>query len=215
MKESLFVFSVGFLAQILFSARILVQWLLSEKSKRVESPTLFWVLSIAGSYLLCWYGWLRDDFSIILGQFIAYYIYLWNLNEKGWWQKVPRLFKAVLVLTPVLVGALMLNDAGHFADNFLKNEQIPLWLLILGSAGQVIFTLRFVYQWLYSYRSKESLLPAGFWIISLVGSLIIVIYGIIRLDPVLVLGQSVGFVAYSRNLVIGYHTSIKQPDYEN
>lgn len=31
----------------------------------------------------------------------------------------------------------------------------------------------------------------------------IVIYGIIRLDPVLVLGQSVGFVAYTRNLIIG------------
>jgi lipid-A-disaccharide synthase-like uncharacterized protein len=79
-----------------------------------------------------------------------------------------------------------------------------MWLLVFGSAGQVIFTLRFVYQWIYSARRNESILPATFWIISLVGSGIIVAYGIFRLDPVLILGQSVGFIAYSRNIVIGH-----------
>ena len=66
--------SIGFLAQLFFSARILVQWILSERAKRVVSPSIFWILSLAGSFLLCLYGWLRDDFSIILGQFISYYI---------------------------------------------------------------------------------------------------------------------------------------------
>ncbi len=136
----------------------------------MESPTVFWMLSIAGSYLLCWYGWLRDDFSIILGQFIAYYIYLWNLYEKKVWTKLSWLLRAVLMLTPLLVGGLMLHDAETFMNDFLRNDKIPFWLLLFGSAGQIIFTLRFVYQWIYSYRLKESLLPVGFWIISLVGS---------------------------------------------
>lgn len=209
MKDHIFFYSIGFLAQAFFSARIIFQWILSEKAKKVVSPSIFWVLSIAGSYLLCIYGWLRDDFSIILGQFISYYIYLWNLKEKGIFKKMPVLFQGILLITPAIAAAFMLHDAQHFVETFFRNEKVPLWLLIFGSMGQVIFTLRFVYQWVYSYRHKESLLPAGFWVISLIGCSIIVIYGLIRLDPVLALGQSVGFVAYFRNLMIG-HKSSKQ-----
>lgn len=206
MIEKLLILSIGLLAQALFSARILFQWILSEKAKQVVSPAIFWILSIAGSYLFCLYGWFRHDFSIILGQFISFYIYLWNLAEKGIWSKVPRLLQLLLLFTPVVAGGWMLHDAEAFVQNFLRNDKVPLWLLVFGSMGQIIFTLRFVYQWAYSFHYKKSLLPAGFWIISLVGSLVIVIYGIIRHDVVLILGQSVGFVAYSRNLMIGYRT---------
>jgi lipid-A-disaccharide synthase-like uncharacterized protein len=198
------VFAIGFLAQALFSSRIIVQWVLSERAKRVVSPTVFWVLSIAASYLLCLYGWLRNDFSIILGQFISYYVYLWNLRLKGVWTKLHAIFRATLLLTPVVAAAAMATDADNFSKIFFHNSDVPLWLLLFGSAGQVIFTLRFVYQWAYSRRHSESLLPAGFWIISLVGSTIIISYGLFRLDPVLILGQSVGFVAYVRNLMIGH-----------
>ncbi len=201
--SSTLVFVIGFIAQALFSARILCQWILSERAKRVVSPTIFWVLSIAASYLLCLYGWLRDDFSIIFGQFISYYVYLWNLKSKGVWGGLHVVFKALLVLTPVAAALLALNNAEAFIDTFFHNDDVPMWLLVFGSAGQVIFTLRFVYQWAYSVRHKESSLPAGFWIISLVGSSIIISYGIFRLDPVLILGQSVGFVAYLRNIIIG------------
>lgn len=210
LVENIIVSCIGFLAQAFFSARILFQWILSEKAKKVVSPSIFWILSIAGSYLLCLYGWFRHDFSIILGQFISYYIYLWNLSEKGIWQKVPLILKLFLILTPIVAGGLMLHDAESFVRNFFQNEKVPLWLLVFGSMGQIIFTLRFVYQWAYSFHYKESLLPAGFWIISLVGSLAIVVYGIFRLDPVLILGQSVGFVAYGRNLVIG-HRNVSNP----
>ena len=75
------VYIIGFLAQIFFSARILVQWILSEKAKEIVSPSIFWVLSIAGSYLLFIYGWCRDDFSIILGQIISFLLYLYLESE--------------------------------------------------------------------------------------------------------------------------------------
>ncbi|WP_423752004.1 lipid-A-disaccharide synthase N-terminal domain-containing protein [Hoylesella buccalis] len=71
-----------------------------------------------------------------------------------------------------------------------------------GTVHSAGFSFRFVYQWYYSYRRHASLLPLGFWIISLIGSGTIVIYGIIRRDPVLILGQSFGFVAYARNIVL-------------
>lgn len=197
------VYAIGFTAQLLFSARILYQWIVSEKAKKVLSPPAFWILSILASYLLFIYGVIRDDFAIILGQFIAYYIYLWNLYLQGLWPKVPKVFKVLLIATPLVASAIMLRDLSAFSIEFLQNKDIPLWLLVFGSAGQIIFSLRFVYQFIYSAVHKESVLPTGFWVISLIGSSIIVAYGIFRLDPVLILGQSFGFVAYIRNLIIG------------
>lgn len=202
MENPAFILAIGFLAQGFFSARILVQWILSERARRVLSPSLFWILSLAGAYLLCLYGWLRDDFSIVLGQFISYYIYLWNLNIKGIWRKIPTLLRLVLMLTPIAAICFVAGNAEAFTARFLHNEAVPLWLLLFGSAGQVLFTLRFVYQWLYSRREGKSRLPAGFWAISLIGSLTIVTYGVIRLDAVLIVGQSFGIIAYIRNLIL-------------
>ena len=202
MNNHIAVLAIGFLAQGFFSARILVQWILSERARHVLSPSIFWVLSLAGAYLLCLYGWLRDDFAIVLGQFISYYIYLWNLNMKGVWRHIFWPLRAVLLLTPVVAIGFVMGNAGEFAARFLRNDDVPLWLLLFGSAGQVLFTLRFVYQWIYSNHKGESQLPAGFWIISLIGSLSIVTYGCIRLDPALIVGQSFGVVSYVRNLCI-------------
>ena len=196
------IYVIGFLAQVFFSDRILLQWILSERAKKVISPAIFWQLSIVGSYLLFVYGWLRDDFAIILGQIISYYIYIWNLDKKHQWKKLPFIIRTLLLLTPVAAILYMLKDASAFVDQFFRNEKIPLWLLIYGSMGQIIFTLRFVYQWIYSKRKDESLLPIGFWVISLFGSLIIVSYAIYRRDPVLILGQSTGLIAYSRNIYL-------------
>lgn len=196
------IYVVGFLAQVFFSARILLQWILSERAKKVISPAIFWQLSILGSYLLFVYGWLRDDFAIILGQIISYYIYIWNLDKKHQWKWLPLLLRVLLLLTPVAAIVYMLGDVGAFVDQFFRNEKIPLWLLIYGSMGQIVFTLRFMYQWMYSKRRDESLLPIGFWMISLFGSLIIVSYAIYRKDPVLILGQSTGLLAYSRNIYL-------------
>lgn len=198
------ILAIGLLAQLLFSARILVQWILSERAKRVLSPSVFWILSLAGSFLLCLYGWLRDDFSILLGQFLSYYIYLWNLKEKGVWRKMYPAIRGILLGMPVAALGGMLKDPADFAHAFFRNEQIPFGLLLFGSAGQLLFTLRFIYQWAYSYRRGESVLPPGFWWMSLAGSSVILLYGWLRADLVLILGQSFGLVAYSRNLGIWY-----------
>lgn len=202
------IFVLGFVSQVLFFTRTLLQWILSERAKKVLSPNIYWVLSILASYLFCIYGWLRNDFAILLGQIISYYIYIWNLNQNGVWNKINVVFRALLLFTPVFALGFVLKNGNYFIGNFLTNAKIPLWLLIFGSLGQVIFTLRFVYQWIYSMRRNESLLPLGFWLISLLGSGIIVIYGLIRVDPILILGQSVGFIAYTRNIIL-YRQEVK------
>lgn len=126
------IFGVGLLAQLLFSARVLYQWIVTEKARKVLSPPAFWVLSIIGSYLLFIYGVLRDDFSIILGQFLSYYVYLWNLNMQKLWEKIAGIVKVMLLLTPVAAVAYMLRDPSSFDLTFFHNKDIPLWLLIFG-----------------------------------------------------------------------------------
>jgi len=208
------IFGIGFLAQGFFAARILVQWILSERARKVLSPVTFWIFSIIGSWLLFLYGWLRSDFAIIFGQLISYYVYIYNLKWKGFWVKIPVFIRQFILYTPLVVIFYALFNSGQFVQQFLQNTQVHLGMLLFGSAGQIVFTLRFIYQWIYSYNRKESVLPVGFWIISLTGSLLIVAYGIVRHDPVLIIGQSMGFVAYIRNLIIGYTSSIKRKTYE-
>ena len=201
-----YVYILGFVAQGFFSARTIIQWVRSERARRIESPTAYWLCSIAGAWLLFVYGWLRDDFSIIFGQVISYYVYLWNINAKGLWRRVPSVLRMLLLFTPCLAAVMIFGDVAGFVAEFLRNDTVPLWLLIFGSVGQVLFTLRFVYQWLYSRRRGGSSLPLEFWIMSLVGSAMIVTYGAIRFDPILILGQAIGLVAYSRNIIIGLRT---------
>lgn len=199
------IYGIGLLAQALFSARVLVQWIKSEKAGKVVSPTLFWVLSLTASLLFFIYGWLREDFALMLGQFIGYYVYIWNLSAKGVWKVLGGFrwpIEAVLLLIPPLAAGALFGENGDVLSTLFRNEGIPLWLLLFGSAGQLIFSLRFLYQFFYSSRRGESVLPYGFWLISTAGSILILSYGIIRLDPVVILAQSFGLCSYIRNLVI-------------
>jgi len=197
------IYVIGFLAQAFFSARLLYQWIVTEKARKILSPPAFWILSIFGSYLLFVYGVLRDDFAIILGQVISYYIYLWNLGVKGIWKKIAIPFRFLLLFTPVAATLFLLRDIPAFTATFFQNRHVPFWLLLFGSAGQILFTFRFIYQWICSRQQHESVLPVGFWVISLLGSATIIAYGIFRLDPVLIIGQLFGFVVYVRNIMIG------------
>lgn len=75
------------------------------------------------------------------------------------------------------------------------------WLLV-GFSGQILFSLRFFVQWLASEKQKKSVIPVSFWYFSIAGSFLLLSYAIYRQDPVFILGQSMGFVIYIRNLVL-------------
>ena len=203
--ESFAVIALGLLAQGLFSARMIVQWVMSEKARKVVNPTVFWLLSLLASLLFFIYGWLRSDFALMLGQVIGYAAYLWNLGAKGVWKKMGRWRYPVvglLIAIPVAAIAWVASDYKAVADTLFHNEDISRGLLVFGSVGQIVFSLRFLYQALYSARRGESLLPRGFWLLSLVGSAMILTYGIIRRDPVVILAQAFGLVTYVRNLML-------------
>jgi len=196
------IYSIGFIAQILFSSRLIIQWITSEKHQRVITPSLFWVLSLIASFLLFIYGYLRLDFAIMLGQALTYFIYIRNLQLQNHWRKIPKTIQWLLLLVPTFIVIYYFNNNKIDIALLFKNEHIPFWLILLGIVSQVVFTLRFVYQWLYSERHSKSFLPFGFWLLSLIGSLLILTYSIIRRDPVLFLGHILGATVYIRNLIL-------------
>lgn len=87
----------------------------------------------------------------------------------------------------------------------LFSELSNPWV-ILGLSGQVLFSLRFLVQWIVSERKKASVIPVAFWYLSLGGSLILLTYAIYRQDLVFVLGQSTGSLIYLRNLMLIYRS---------
>jgi lipid-A-disaccharide synthase-like uncharacterized protein len=196
------IYGVGFLAQALFSARMLLQWLASEVAGRAVAPASFWWLSIGGAFIMIVYGVLRADIVIIAGQVLLYFIYYRNLTLKQAWPRHSGAYRVLALLLPVLLTAGLAATAGLNPKHIFQNDSIATPLLIWGGIGQVLFSLRFVYQWIISEKASRSTLPLGFWVISVIGCLMLLIYGAFRHDPVLLLGQSFSFIVYGRNIVL-------------
>lgn len=205
MDSPLWVYALGLAGMGIYGTRIIIQWYKSEKSHKVESPAVYWVLASIGAVVLYLYGWLRKDFSIIFGESVSYYIYMWNISVLGLYRKVPKWVVWVQALFPVVIVGLMMKDMPGFVNNFLRNKDVPPELLLFGVMAQFIYEIRSVYQLMYCYKRKESILPLGHWILAVAGSVMIIIYGLIRHDWVLVIGQfSILFSIRNLMICVGY-----------
>jgi lipid-A-disaccharide synthase-like uncharacterized protein len=76
-----------------------------------------------------------------------------------------------------------------------------LWLVV-GFTGQLLFSARFLVQWLVSERRRESVIPQVFWYLSLCGGATLLMYAIYKRDPVFIAGQATGVLIYVRNLIL-------------
>lgn len=85
-------------------------------------------------------------------------------------------------------------------EYFRIETQSDLTWLILGLSAQLMFSARFLIQWISSEKQRKSVIPNAFWWFSIVGGLMLLVYGIERGEPVIILGQSLGIVIYTRNL---------------
>jgi lipid-A-disaccharide synthase-like uncharacterized protein len=74
------------------------------------------------------------------------------------------------------------------------------WWVVVGLAGQLMFSMRFLIQWISSERAKMSVMPVAVWYFSLAGGVVLLSYAIYRRDPVFIIGQATGLFIYSRNL---------------
>jgi len=76
-----------------------------------------------------------------------------------------------------------------------------IWIGI-GLVAQLMFSARFLVQWIASEKAQASVMPVAFWYFSLAGGLMLFAYACYRMDPVFIMGQSFGVIVYSRNLYL-------------
>jgi lipid-A-disaccharide synthase-like uncharacterized protein len=74
--------------------------------------------------------------------------------------------------------------------------------LVLGFAGQAMFSARFLVQWLASEVERRSIVPIAFWWLSLAGGALLLAYAVVQRDPVFIVGQGFGLLVYGRNLFL-------------
>ena len=94
-------------------------------------------------------------------------------------------------------GGLSLEDLFRI---FRVDHWGEFWWVMVGLSGQVMFSARFLIQWIMSERARRSVMPIAFWYFSLAGGMILLAYAIYRRDPVFMLGQATGLIVYVRNL---------------
>ncbi|MBK7651164.1 MAG: lipid-A-disaccharide synthase N-terminal domain-containing protein [Flammeovirgaceae bacterium] len=153
-------------------------------------------------FLFLIYGVLRKDPIILLGQTLSFYIYIRNLQLKKFWLKIPLVWRIFISPLPFVLYLIMIFTTPDSFQSVLGKLNYTDPVLLIGGIGQLLLNLRYLYQWYYSEQANESLLPLGFWLISAVASIMVVYYGFNRLDPVLLIAQSMGFVAYLRNIYL-------------
>lgn len=91
-------------------------------------------------------------------------------------------------------------------------EETVIWWLVLGFAGQALFSARFLIQWWSSERAGRSLIPIAFWYFSIAGGLTLFAYALHRGDPVFIVGQGAGVFIYGRNLYLIWRERRLQAD---
>ena len=74
-----------------------------------------------------------------------------------------------------------------------------IWLGI-GFSAQLMFSMRFIVQWIASERARQSIVPEIFWYFSFAGGAMLFAYALYRVDPVFILGQGMGLLIYARNI---------------
>lgn len=81
--------------------------------------------------------------------------------------------------------------------------------VVFGFIGQIMFTMRFITQWLASEKAKRTVVPLSFWVWSILGSIVLSIYAIYRQDPVFILGQLPSVFIYVRNIILERRAKLK------
>jgi lipid-A-disaccharide synthase-like uncharacterized protein len=83
--------------------------------------------------------------------------------------------------------------------------KLDFWL-VFGIVAQLLFTARFVVQWIVSEKLGKSVVPLAFWFLSMGGGVMLLIYGLVRREPIIIMGQALAVFIYMRNLVLIFRT---------
>lgn len=98
----------------------------------------------------------------------------------------------------------MLIQFGQALGDYLYDvfvAKFDFWLAF-GLIAQLLFTARFLVQWISSERAGKSVVPMAFWFFSMGGGAMTLIYGIAKREPVIILGQGLATIIYVRNIML-------------
>ena len=79
--------------------------------------------------------------------------------------------------------------------------KFDFWL-VFGIVAQLLFAARFLVQWISSERAGKSVIPFAFWIFSMGGGLMTLTYGLVKREPVIIIGQALATIIYVRNIML-------------
>lgn len=79
--------------------------------------------------------------------------------------------------------------------------KFDFWLAF-GIVAQLLFTARFIVQWLASEKAGRSVMPMAFWFLSMAGGTMTLVYGIVRREPIIIMGQALAVGIYVRNIAL-------------
>lgn len=95
----------------------------------------------------------------------------------------------------------MLVDLSRAVNGYLLDVFNHMdWWVVVGFVAQILFGARFFVQWIASERAGKSVVPVAFWLFSISGGTLLLIYALYRRDPVFIAGQGFGLFVYMRNL---------------
>jgi lipid-A-disaccharide synthase len=194
---------IGFLPSAFFVLRFLIQWLKSEKQKRVVVDSLFWKLSFAGNLLLATHYFIQMQYPFLMLQTINGFIAWRNLNlnvsKRAVFWGFGLLLAAVTVAYCIQDTSAWLQIPAAFLE---KQEDVSLLWHVVGVCGGVLFGARFWLQWWETEKSGVSQLGRNFWLLSIGGSLITLLYFARIQDSVSLVNAACGLVPYVRNLML-------------
>jgi lipid-A-disaccharide synthase-like uncharacterized protein len=109
----------------------------------------------------------------------------------------------------------MLIQFGEALSAYLQEvfvAKFDFWL-VFGLAAQLVFAARFIVQWISSERAGKSVIPFAFWILSVSGGLMTLLYGLVKREPVIIVGQGLATFIYLRNIMLIFRERGRQGDH--
>lgn len=216
-----FLYPLGFVANIAFALRFLLQWVKSEKSHQSHFSQSFWSISLWASLLLAFHSFVQVQFPICIIQVGNAILYWRN------WELVKYPKNELMPFSHVcfwLAGLLISVTLAFIAQSWLAFGELE-WMRIpdfsepkgmhvswiwnsIGFFGTFLFASRFWIHWWRAEKNLSDALRSDFWVISLIGSGLALSYFIRIGDWVNIIGFSAGMIPYARNLMLMKKTKI-------
>lgn len=224
------LYHLGFLGQILYLLRFAVQWVASEIRKKSVVPLSFWVISILASFVMVVHYAIQAHVAFSILNWIGTYIALrnWTIMQGGRHKPIQKhlfLHSAcicagliALLTCFVLIRSANVECAWRTWQFWIAppsstpaNTSISWQMHTFGTAGALILAVRFWIQWSLAERGQESThLGSYFWIMSVIGSIMVIVYSFEMRDWVTGFGPIIVLPMYARNLVLIAFKKVKR-----